>query len=46
MVEMMGEVSLEDFPVEDDGNKTLFGASAASAATYNMTGLEEEDIRR
>ena len=45
MVEMMGELSLEDFPVEDDGNKTLFGASAASA-TYNMTGLEEEDIRR
>ena len=45
MVEMMGELSLEDLPVEDDGNKTLFGASAASA-TYNMTGLEEEDIRR
>jgi len=45
MGEMMGELTLEDFPVEDDGNKTFIEASAASA-TYNMTGLEEEDIRR
>ncbi|XP_023348763.1 allatostatin-A receptor [Eurytemora carolleeae] len=45
MSEMMGDLTLEDFPVENDGNKTFIQASAASA-TYNMTGLEEEDIRR